>query len=216
LFTAPQDNFEYEVARTGFGSPVADSTGAFVSSYTAQLPVYPLQAWAFELSMGSNTVTILPDSLPGFARLLGENLSDDDAFPSLVNLLTGEASLWIKGAPGDLVMKLISISGYAQDRAVNVYVGYAGENTITKRRQIRAALRSWSNGLSVGGAVYARRVPGIAASRVSITDVIEAVDGVDRVTRVALDSPANNADRINAADYELIKISNCVLNSSAD
>ncbi len=216
LFTAPQDTFEYEIGRTGFGSPVTDSTGALISSYTAQLPVYPLQAWAFEMFMGSAVVTIMPDSLPGFARLLGDNLSDDDAFPSIVNLLTGEASLWIKGAPGDLTMKLVSVSGYAQDRAVNVYVGYAGENTVTKRRQIRAALRSWSSGLGVGGAVYASRVPGISASRVSITDVIEAVDGVDRVTRVALDSPANNASRINAADTELIRIGNCVLNNFSD
>lgn len=216
LFTPPQDSFEYEIERTGFGSPVTDADGDQVSNYAAQLPIFPLQTWSMQLFLGVNEVTIIQHSLSGFARLFGENISDDDAFPSTVNLLTGEVSLWLKGAPGDLTMKLITVQGYSQDRPVNVYIGYVGENTLTKRRQIRAALRSWSDGLTIGGPIYAQRVAGIAVSRVSITDVVEAIDGVDRVTRVALDTPANNEDRITAADYELLRLGNITLNNAID
>jgi hypothetical protein len=127
-----------------------------------------------------------------------------------VNLLTGSVSLWIEGAPGDFTMKLVSIQGYSTDRVVNVYIGYVGENTLTKRREIRSALRSWSDGLVIGGAIYARRVAGIFASRVSITDVVESIANVDSVTRVALDTPANNEARITAADFELLRLGNIV------
>jgi uncharacterized phage protein gp47/JayE len=51
---------------------------------------------------------------------------------------------------------------------------------------------------------------------VSITDVVEAISNVDSVTRVALDTPANNEDRITAADFELLRLGNIVLNNQVD
>jgi hypothetical protein len=216
LFTAPQDNFIYDIARTGFGSPVTDADNQQISNYTATLPLFPIQVWSMRLFLGVNELTIVPHTAPGFARLFGENISSDDNFPSTVNLLTGSVSLWLAGAPGDLTMKLVAIQGYSAERSVNVYVGYTGENTVTKRREIRSALRSWSDGLTIGGAMYARRVPGIFASKVSITDVVEAISNVDSVTRVALDTPANNEDRVTAADFELLRLGNIVLNNQID
>lgn len=216
LFTAPQDNFIYEITRTGFGSPVTDETNQQISNYTASLPLFPIQVWSMRLFLGVNELTIVPHTTPGFARLFGENISSDDNFPSTINLLTGNASLWLAGAPGDLTMKLVAIQGYSAERSVNVYIGYTGENTLTKRREIRSALRAWSDGLTIGGAVYARRVPGIFASKVSITDVVEAISNVESVTRVALDTPANNEDRVTAADFELLRLGNIVLNNQID
>jgi hypothetical protein len=216
LFTPPQDDYVYEIQRTGFGSPVTDENGDSISNYTAALPIFPIQVWSLRLFLGVNELTIVPHTVPGFARLFGENLSSDDEYPSTVNLLTGSVSLWIEGAPGDFTMKLVSIQGYSTDRVVNVYIGYIGENTLTKRREIRSALRSWSDGMIIGGAIYARRVSGIFASRVSITDVVESISNVDSVTRVALDTPANNEARITAADFELLRLGNIVLNNQVD
>lgn len=216
LFTPPQDDYVYEISRSGFGSPVTDANSISVSNYSAQLPVSPVQAWSVRLFLGENELTVVPHTTAGFARLLGENLSSDDEYPSTVNLLTGKISLWLQGAPGDLTMKLVTVQGYSTDRAVNVYVGYTGENTLTKRREIRAALRAWSDGLAVGSPIYARRVSGISASKVSITDVVQEVAGVDSVTRVALDTPANNEDRITASDFELLRLGNIVLNNQVD
>lgn len=216
LFTTPQDDYVYEIQRTGFGSPVEDADGDQISEYTAQLPIYPLQAWSFRLLLGTDEVTIVPYVTPGYARLFGENISNDDDFPSTVNLLTGRVSIWLKGAPGDLTMRLTTVQGYSAERAVNVYVGYTGENTLTKRREIRAALRAWSDGLPIGGAIYANRVSGISASKVSVADVVGSIANVDAVTRVALDTPANNEDRITAADFELLRLGNIVLNNQID
>jgi len=113
-------------------------------------------------------------------------------------------------------MQLITAQGYSALRVVNVYIGYTGDNTATERQQIRAALRAWSNGLAIGGTVYAARAPGVLASNVSITDVVEAVTSVDYVTRVALDTPANAANMITAADFELLQLGNIVLNNNTD
>ena len=216
LFTPPQDNFVYEIARAGSGNPVTDSNGDTISLYTASLPIYPLAAWSLRLFLGVNELSIVPYVLPGFAKLSGENISTDDAHPSTVNLLTGKANLWLKGAPGDLTMKLNTVQGYSQERLVNIFIGYNGDNSLTKRREIRSNVRAWSEQLAIGATVYAQRVPGISASNVSVADVVEAVAGVDRVTRVALDHPSNPEDRLTSADYELIKFKDIVINNQVD
>ena len=218
LFTVPQDSFVYAIQRNGVGSPQVSADGVTVGMYTAQLPVYPLAAWSCRLFLGLNELTILPDVDAGYARLMGENLSSDtsDAFWSQVNLLTGQVTLWLKGAPGDLTMQLVTVQGYLAERTVNLYIGYTGDNTATKRREIRAALRSWSDGLSIGGYIYAQQVSNVSASTVSVTDVVSRVSGVDSVIRVALDTPASSASRVVAADYELLRVGTCYLNNSVD
>lgn len=225
LFSVPQDTFVYTLTKNGASTPKSDGTGlSQVSLYTAQLPVFPMAVWSFKLFLGNSELTIVPYTTAGYARLFGQNLSTANTvtvgtevtnFNSTVNLLTGQVSLWIRGAPGDLTMKLVTVQGYSTERVVNVYIGYVGENTQSKRNEIRSALRSWSDGTAIGGAMYARQVTGISASLVSVTDVVASVSGVDTVTRVALGTPGNNESRVTAADYELLRVGNVVINNQS-
>jgi hypothetical protein len=132
--------------------------------------VSPIQAWSVRLFLGLNELTVVPGATPGFAELYGDDLStssedepdsiklvdpeSSQGYKSTIDLLTGQVRLWLKGAPGDLTMKLNQIGGYSVERPINIYVGYTGDNSQTKRREIRAALRSWSDGIPVGGAIY--------------------------------------------------------------
>lgn len=225
LFTAPQPDFVYDLQRNGVGSPVFSATDGFnISLYQAQLPVFPLSAWSFRLFLGTNELTVVPGLKPGQARLLGSNLSVNTTqdseknyiYSSTVNLLTGTVQLWLVGAPGDLTMKLVPITGYSAERIVNVYVGYDGDNTQTKRREIRSALRSWSDNLAVGSVMYGAPVAGVLSSVSSVKNVVASTVGVDQVNRVALDTPGNTVDRIAALDFELLKIGNVVLNNQID
>lgn len=218
LFSVPQDTFVYAIQRQGAGTPQLDTNGDSVSPYTAQLPIFPLAAWSMHLFLGPDELTIMPDVDAGYARVLGTNLSSDPAstFWSRINLLTGQATLWLKGAPGDLTMQLVTTLGYSTERVANLYIGYTGDNTQTKRREIRSALRAYSDQLSIGGSIYAVNVSNVSASTVSVLDVVANVSGVDAVTRVALDSPASSAVRITAADYELLRIGNVYLNNQVD
>jgi predicted SpoU family rRNA methylase len=113
-------------------------------------------------------------------------------------------------------MKLIPVTGYSAERAVNVYVGYEGDNTQTKRREIRTAIRAWGDGLPVGGTMFGVPVAGVTSSKSCIKEVVGSVAGVDKVNRVALDTPASNADRLTALDYELLIMGNIVINNALD
>ena len=112
LFTVPQDTFIYALDKSANGIPATDSGGVQVSPYSIQFPIFPLQTWSFNIFLGVNEVSVLPYVYKGTdnrvlvqqARLIGENLSSDDNYVSVLNLLTGQANLWIKGAPGDLTM----------------------------------------------------------------------------------------------------------------
>ena len=224
LYTVPQDTFIYTLYKSASGTPAVDSSGVSVSPYSVQLPIFPIQTWSFTLFLGANEVSNLPYLYTGSdnrvlvqqARLIGENLSSDDNYVSVVNLLTGQATLWIKGAPGDLTMELTTAQGYSAERVVNLYIGYSGDTSQTKRREIRSALQAWGQGLFIGGAIYAQRVEGISASVVSVTDMVEAIPGVDAVNRVALDTPANSQDRVTASDMELMRLGTIILNNSFD
>jgi hypothetical protein len=225
LFTIPQDAYVYTLARNGVGVPVTSSVdGGSISLYEAQLPVFPVEAWSFRLFLGVSELTVAPGLKPGFAQLYGDNLSTNSTkdsnknltYGSTVNLLTGKIQLWLKGAPGDLTMKLVPMQGYSSDRSINVYVGYSGDNSQTKRREIRAALRSWADGLPVGGTMYAKEISGVTVSKSNVSDAVASVVGVDTVNRVALDTPANTSDRINPVDFELLKLGNLIINNQVD
>jgi len=218
LFTPPDPNFSYPLAKNGAGSPsfsVVDN--ANVSPYTAQLPVFPVQAWSFTLFLGIKQLTVVSGIYPGFAQVVGPGLSADiNNFPSTVNLLTGQATLYVIGAPGDLSMTLIPINGYATDKFVNIYVGYSGDTSITKRREIRSAIEAWGNGVAAGGSIYGQKVPGIIGSASNITAVIKAISGVSSVNRVALDTPGNTSAVINTVETELLRIGDVIINNSID
>jgi hypothetical protein len=218
LFTVPQDTFVYALSKTASGSPIADGS----SPYTVQLPVFPVQTWSFNLLLGGKEISILPYIYQGAdgrvlvqqSRLIGEDLSTEAV--STVNLLTGQAVLYIKGAPGDLVMELVTAQGYSADRVVNLYIGYTGDTSQTKRREIRAALQAWSQGLYIGGVIYANEVDGVAASVVNVKDMVASIPGITAVSRVALDTPANTLERVTASDYELLRVGQIVLNNQVD
>jgi hypothetical protein len=232
LFTVLQSDFVYNLGRNGVGIPITTSDDGVASLYTAQSPVSPLQAWSFRLFLGPNELTVVPGATPGFAEVYGDNLSvskdvlPDSAklidpepaqnFKSTVDLLTGQIRLWLKGAPGDLTMKLNQVDGYSTERALNVYVGYTGNTTQAKRREIRAALRAWGSGVGIGGAFYATEIAGIRGSKSNVQAVVQNIDGVDTVIRVALETPGNTANRSTAQDFELLKLGNIVLNNQID
>jgi hypothetical protein len=225
VFRIPDDKHVYEIEKNG-GTTATDALDKPITLYTAQLPVYPLAVWSFRLFLGTVELMVLPYLRSGYARVVGPMLSADEwtdsgaeglpDYHSTVNLLTGAVRLWIHGVPGDLTMQLVSVTGYSAVRSVNVYIGYVGDNTHTKRQEIRSILRSWSDQLAVGQAVYGVRVPGIQASWTSIEDVVKSVPGVERVARVALDTPANADERIIASPYELLRLGNVVLNNQID
>lgn len=218
LFTPPDANFSYPLTKNGAGTPTSSPIdNATVSLYTAQMPVFPIQAWSFTLFLGINQLTIVPGILPGFAQVLGPGLSADvDNYPSTVNLLTGQINLYIIGAPGDLSMTLTPIVGYATDKFVNIYVGYSGDTSLAKRREIRSAIDAWGNGLAVGGSLYGQRVPGIVGSASNIKAIIEAISGITAVNRVALDTPGSTAAVVSTVETELLRIGDVILNNEID
>lgn len=218
LFTPPDPNFVYSLTKNGAGNPNASTLdNANVSLYVAQMPVFPIQAWSFTLFLGTHQLTIVPGIHPGFAQLMGPNLSVDiDQFPSTVNLLTGQINLYLIGAPGDLTMNLIPIIGYASEKFVNIYVGYSGDTSLAKRREIRSAIEAWGSGLAVGASLYGQQVPGIIGSASNITAVIRAIGGVTSVNRVALDTPGNISAVVSTVETELLRIGDVILNNEID
>ena len=222
LFTVPQSNYAYTLEKFSQGTVTAADGRA--NKYTVQFPVYPLQAWSFSLALGVNQLSVLPyiaiDSSGRVqvqqARIAGENISTDDSYPSTVNLLTGQATLYVIGAPGDLTMKLVTAQGYSSERVVNLYISYRGDVSQSKRREIRSALSAWGQGFGVGNTIYAQRVSGVPASNVSVSDMVASIPGVDSVTRVSLDTPSNAETRVVAADYELLRIGTVIINNLND
>ena len=214
LFTRVDSNYSYSLTKIGVGTPVYSLTDlATITEYSAQLPVYPLEAWSVRLFLGTKELTIQPGILPGTAQVFGENLSSDLSHLSYINVLTGQATLWIKGAPGDLSMEINPIGGYSSEVTVNVYAGYSGDVSQAKRNEIRAAVRSYGLGVAIGSPIYASEISGIVGSRSNITRVIAAVSGVTSVNRVALDTPGSTAKSINVVENELIRIGDVILNN---
>lgn len=218
LFTPPDPNFVYALTKNGAGNPsFSAADNANVSLYTAQLPVFPIQAWSFSLFLGTHQLTVTPGIQPGSGQVFGPNLSVDlENFPSTVNLLTGQLNLYIIGAPGDLTMELIPIVGYSSEKFVNIYVGYNGDTSQAKRREIRSAIEAWGNGLAVGASLYGQTVPGIIGSASNITAVIQSISGVTSVNRVALDTPGNIAAVVSTVETELLRIGDIILNNELD
>lgn len=226
LFTNPIDDYTYKVTRTALGKVTGKKDNVPVSGnyYSSQLPVSPLAAWSFKMFLGGTELTVVPDTSPGYARLIGEGLipfgyKDDtngSDIKSTVNLLTGEAKFAILGSPGDLTMQLVPFHGYNTERLVNVYIGFSGTNTAERRSTIRAALRAWSEGLSVGGSIFADKISGITQSESNIKAVVESITGTGTVKGIALDNPASKDVRINANEYELLKLGSITLNNRVD
>ncbi len=195
-------------------SYVVQPRSAGAGAYTAQAPAAPLAAWGLTASLNGDALNVTPDTTPGFARLTGGGLDPDQT--STVNLQTGLITFYTTGPVAAFEIGLVSVSGYNHDRVVDVYVGYSGDTGITKRREIRAAVRAWAAGTPVGAPLFADQVPGAPRSVVSARAVVEAVGGVVDVSRVAFDAPANTNPRVDVSEFELASVRNVYLNGYND
>ncbi len=204
VFTPAPARPLYAVQATSVGNGV----------YTAQAPASPLTAWGLTAELNGVAVNVTPDVTPGFARLTGVAL--DAAHVSNVNLQTGLVTFYTTGPVADFKLGFVSVQGYSRDRAVDLYVGYTGDTSLAKRREVRAALRAWAAGIPVGASLFADQVPGAPLSVVSARAVVENVTGIVEVTRVALDAPANINPRVDVSEFELVQVRNCYINNLID
>lgn len=217
LFSIPDDTHVYSVERTSGTTSYSPVDVSDVTTYTGVLPVFPVAAWSVRLFMGDSELTVMPDIEPGYARLYRSSiLSASSTLRSRINLLTGQVTLYVLGAQGDLTLRLNTTSGYDRERSVNVYLGYSGTNTQSKRREIRSALTSWAQQLKVGGTIYGSEQAGLAISKSNITSVVLAVSGVVSVQRVALETPSSTDTKVPAASTELLRLGQIVINNSVD
>lgn len=221
IIKVDDDSFTFTVDSSLPDGAVAGTLTAIapvtIASYSAQLPITPLAVWSTRLFIGDVELTIIPDTTPGFARLYKTGvLSVSSSLVSKINLRTGVATLYLKGAQGDLTLGLKTITGYDRERFVNVYIGYTGTSTQAKRREIRAALRGWAEGFDVGIPMFSQEISGVVASKSNVTDVVKLIPGVTTVTRVALDTPSNPESRVNAGATELLKLGQIIIQNQLD
>jgi hypothetical protein len=140
----------------------------------------------------------------------------DSQYRSTINLLTGQVTLYVIGAPGDLTMKLVSLQGYDSEKTVDVYVGYVGANSQSKRREIRAAIKTWMTGMGVGRALYTTEITGNVLSKANLTAVVAAISDVTSVTRVSVVTPGNVSNKVTAGLTEIIRVGTITINNSID
>jgi len=217
LFTAPNDNHTYAVDMAFTSTVESEDDGVTLSVYSAQLPIAPISPWSVRLFMGATELSVLNDNVPGYARVYKvETLSTSDTYRSRINLLTGQVTLYVVGTVDDLSMRLTSIQGYDSEKLVDVFVSYAGTNSLAKRREIRGALRSWNASFGVGQALYAEESTGVILSKANMTSVVELIDDVASVTRIAVGTPGNTENRVTVRESEIIRLGNVVINGLND
>lgn len=217
LFTPLDDTFDYTVDRTFSTTESSDDDGVTVAKYTAQLPISPLTAWAFEIYIGGQKLSVFQDTQVGYARLYRNGvLSVSDSYKSRVELSSGVMTIWTTGTVGDITMRVRGVQVFDTERTINVYVGFSGVTTQARRREIRQAIRNWAEGLEIGGALYGTEISGVTGSKSNIKDVVLGITGVTGVSRVALETPNSSAVKIDASTTELIRLGQIVLNNATD
>ena len=220
LFTVPDDSYVYALDRVSSGQPVNTTVNGrsyALSQYTVQLPVYPVQPWALNMTLGGQQLIVLPGLVPGYADVYGSQLSPLQAYRSQINLITGQMTVWINGAAGDLSLSLNHVVGYTNDRKVDVYISAPGIATQSQRRSIRSVLRQWSNGFQVGAPLYGTSVPGVLPSLSNISDVVTTYLGTSgAVSRVSLQTANNAAAYVMANPGDLFTFGNLYINNAAD
>lgn len=206
VFSPPEARPFYAIGVTSIGG----------GAYTGQTPSAPLTAWGIRARLNGEVLTVTPDTVPGFARLTGTALSEEVDEVSTINLQTGLISFYTTGPVSTFELGFVSVQGYNRDRVVDLYAGYTGDISLAKRREIRAALRAWAAGIPVAAPLFADEVPGAPTSVVSARAVVEAVEGVSEVTRVAFDAPTNLSPRLDVGEFELASVRNIFLNNFQD
>jgi hypothetical protein len=130
---------------------------------------------------------------------------------SLINLSTGEVTLNVVGAAARFMVELASVQAYSSTRYVDVFVTYEGDQSQSRRREIRQAIRLWGSGLAVGQTVFA-----YGGSGASLTDVVANQAGVQTGTAtVRLGSPGG-AERDDPTSTQLPAIRRVVVNGYTD
>lgn len=141
---------------------------------------------------------------------------------SWVHLQSGQIILSSKTAASRLTFQLRTAIGYQAERVVDIFVGYSGQTTQAKRREVRQAIRICLAGLPVGGSLFAsaqRNSQGaiiLGSSRANITDVVLSVAGVTAVHQVALESASSSTNRIDATDAEIFRAGSIQVNGFID
>lgn len=217
VFGLPSDSKVYDVTMTSIDTNVSeDDDDAVITTYTASLPVSPLQPWAITLTLGETELTLMPHTVAGYARVYNKStLSISDDYKSTIDLASGLLTLNVRGTQGDLTMTLKSVQAYTQERFVNIYIGYTGDTSASKRSEIRRALRKWETSFAIGDSLFAEELTDTVLSKANIKDLVAAISNVTSVDRVALDSPSSTDLKINASNSELIRLGQIVLNNSA-
>jgi len=133
---------------------------------------------------------------------------------SRINLRNGDVFLHSTGVVSSFEISLIPVQGYTSVRYVDVYVGYtgsAGENIATRTR-IRDAIVGAVEQTAPGASLFSERSAQVSISAFNLKNVVEHVTGVRSCERVALDSATGTGARIDANDYQQIKIRNILIN----
>lgn len=220
VFATPTRDVRPGSAISVFSAPPAEANHAVVltsnadGSFTGQVPMSPLAAWAFTASLAGKPLTVVPDVTPGYARLLGDALDPDQV--STVNLATGLVVLYSLEPATDFIITLRTAQGFSLLRQVDLYAGYTGDLSQAKRREVRNAIRAWADGLAVGETLFGAEITGVRSSAVNMASVVEAVAGVVAVTYTSIGAPQNGSPRLDVLETERVAVRNIYLNSSAD
>lgn len=199
VFSAPAESSSYEV----------ELTSVSAGKFTGSLPFTPRYAWTIDATLGGNRLSVSPDVEPGYARMSGSALSTDNI--SRVNLATGLVELYSSGAVARFIIELTSIQGYDQVRSFDAFVDYSGDSSLSKRREIRSALRAWASGLAVGQTVFASGGQGA-----SMEDVVEAQSGVLPNSAVVRIGAPGGAVRDDPLSSQLPSLRRVVVNGYTD
>jgi hypothetical protein len=98
-------------------------------------------------------------------------------------------------------------------RFFDVYIAYsatAGEK-LTVRTRIRDAIVSAVEQLAPSASVFSERTTA-SASAFNLKNIVEHVDGVAECSRVALDSATATGARIDANDYQQLRVRKIIIN----
>jgi hypothetical protein len=204
VFSAPSSATSYPITLTS-GSD---------NSFTGQLSIAPLAAWSFSASLAGQPLVVIPDNEPGYARLIGGPLDPDQV--SVVNLSTGLVTLYAADPVSDFTVTLQTAQGYDSERVIDLYAGYTGDLSQAKRREVRNAIRAWSDGLAVGSTLFSTSVTGVRASEVNLSTVIANVAEIAAVTYTSIGAPQNSSPRLDVGETERVSVRNILLNANAD
>lgn len=132
---------------------------------------------------------------------------------SRISIRDGSVTLHTTGVLNSVDVSLIPVQGCTSIRFFDVYVAYSATSgeKLTTRTRIRDAIVSAVDQLVPSGSVFSERTTA-SASAFNLKNVVEHVDGVAECTRVALDSATATGARIDANDYQQLRVRKIIIN----